>query len=432
MALAAACVGLAVLTACVVSYVAVRRELYAQVDDQLVGVRFIAERRSARARADAPVLPLPDDKLVPGPILARLSEPDSKRGGPIAFIQFTARDGTTRALRGQLRLPVTGAVRRIARTGGGQVAPHTISVGGTRLRVAAFAAPGFGAVQVARPLGSIDQVLSRLRLVLLFVLLGGVVIAALLARRIGGRFTGVLTELERSNAALDASMTAQRHLVADASHELRTPVTSLRTNVEVLLESPDLDHAARTEILGDVREQAEELTALVADIIELARGDAQHDEPQDVRLDALVAACVTRARRHAPADVTIVLDALPATLEGVPDRLGRAVNNLLDNAVRHAPPGTTVEVTAGPDGVVVRDHGSGVDPADAPHIFDRFYRGSDDRARPGTGLGLAIVRQVAETHGGRIMVDEAEGGGARFTLHLPARSVDVRAPADAR
>jgi two-component system sensor histidine kinase MprB len=279
--------------------------------------------------------------------------------------------------------------------------------------------PSGGALQFARPLAATDHVLSRLRLVLLFVLAGGVGLAVFLARRVGGQFSTVLGDLERSNEALDASLRAQRQLVADASHELRTPVTSLRTNVEVLLDGDDLDPESRAQLLDDMREQSEELSALVADVIELARGDAQAPEPQDLRIDELATEAVTRARRHAPGDVEIALRVQPATLSGVPERLGRAINNLLDNAVRHAPPGSVVEVVTGPDGVVVRDHGPGIAAEDLPHLFDRFYRGATTRGEQGTGLGLAIVRQVAEAHGGSITARNADGGGAEFRLALP-------------
>jgi two-component system sensor histidine kinase MprB len=165
-----------------------------------------------------------------------------------------------------------------------------------------------------------------------------------------------------------------------------------------------------------VQAQAEELSALVADLIELARGDEAAPAREDVRLDALLAEAIDRARRHAPG-VRFVAALEPAVADGVPDRLARAVNNLLDNAARH---GTRVEVHGGPEGVRVRDNGPGIDPADLPHIFDRFYRGAGDRARPGTGLGLAIVRQVAEQHGGSVFARNADGGGAEFVLKLPS------------
>ena len=116
-------------------------------------------------------------------------------------------------------------------------------------------------------------------------------------------------------------------------------------------------------------------------------------------------------------------------VEGTRERLARAVNNLLDNAAKHSPPGGVVEVRVDVHGVRVRDHGTGVDPADLPHLFDRFYRGASARGRPGSGLGLAIVRQVAEQHGGSVRAANADGGGAEFVLELPATAA-AGAPMD--
>ena len=161
--------------------------------------------------------------------------------------------------------------------------------------------------------------------------------------------------------------------------------------------------------------QAEELGALVGDLIELARGDEVSPVLEDVRLDALAGEAIERARRHAPG-VRFTASLEPAVVEGVPDRLARAVNNLLDNAARH---GEHVEIRTGPEGISVRDDGPGIEPADLPHIFDRFYRGAATRGRPGTGLGLAIVKQVAEQHGGSVAASNAVNGGAEFSLHLP-------------
>jgi two-component system sensor histidine kinase MprB len=218
---------------------------------------------------------------------------------------------------------------------------------------------------------------------------------------------------------LQESRAAERRLVADASHELRTPVTSLRTNIEVLITAGDrLGEDERNRLLRDVRAQTEELGSLVNDLIELARGDAPGLEREPVRLDRLVEEAVERAQRHAP-QVRFELSSDELIVDGVPERLGRALNNLLDSAARHSPEGGTVEVTLDEAGVRVRDHGRGVDPADLPHLFDRFYRGAGARGEDGTGLGLAIVRQVAEQHGGSVEASNADGGGACFTLHLP-------------
>ena len=300
---------------------------------------------------------------------------------------------------------------------------------GDHVRVLTVPLERGGSIQLARSLESTDDVLARLRWVLLALIVGGVALAAALGRLAArhlvapvvrvteaarhieetedlGRRIEVTSHDEvgelaaRFNAMLDTlegSIAAQRQLVADASHELRTPVTSLRTNIEVLAENR-LDGAERKRLVADVQAQAEELSALVADLIELARGDQPSPAYEDVRLDALVAEAVERARRHAPG-VTFETALEPAVVDGVPDRLARAVNNLLDNAARH---GRTVTVSADPSGIRVRDDGGGIAPDDLPHIFDRFYRGADARGRPGTGLGLAIVRQVAEQHGGSV------------------------------
>jgi two-component system sensor histidine kinase MprB len=231
----------------------------------------------------------------------------------------------------------------------------------------------------------------------------------------------MLDRLQGSRNALDDSVRAQRQLVADASHELRTPVTSLRTNIEILLQTDDLDPKERHAMLTDVVEQSEELASLVNDLIELARGDEPGPETDDVRLDWVAEESLARARRNAPGlrfEATIE----PALLDGIPERLGRAINNLLDNASRHSRAGGTVELYAGPAGIRVRDHGDGVDEADLPYLFDRFYWGTNSRGRQGSGLGLAIVRQVTEQHDGTASVTNAPDGGAVFTLTLPATS----------
>ncbi len=126
------------------------------------------------------------------------------------------------------------------------------------------------------------------------------------------------------------------------------------------------------------------------------------------------------ARSATPPSIDFRATLEPAVLDGTRERLARAVNNLLDNAAKHSPPGGIVEVYAGPSGVSVRDHGTGVDAEDLPHLFDRFYRGASSRGRPGSGLGLAIVRQVAEQHGGTVRATNTPTGGAEFTLALPA------------
>jgi two-component system sensor histidine kinase MprB len=408
-------VGAAVLIAVVAAYVAVRGELRGQVDEQLAAQAQLVERAEPRLRAFGRGFegPPPGFPALP-----------SRRGGSADYIQFVPE---------------------------GRPGFADAELDGEHVRVLTVALERGGAVQLARSLESTDDVLARLRWVLLALVVAGIALAALLgrlaarhlvapvvrvteaARHIAetedlGRRIEVTSADEvgelaaRFNAMLDTlegSIAAQRQLVADASHELRTPVTSLRTNIEVLAENR-LEPADRARLVADVEAQAEELGALVGDLIELARGDQPSPVHEDVRLDALVAEAVERARRHAP-DVRFELDLQPAVVDGVPDRLARAVNNLLDNAARH---GRTVQVSCGPTGLTVRDDGGGIAPEDLPHIFDRFYRGADARGRPGTGLGLAIVRQVAEQHGGSVAARNADGG-ASFELTLPAANVNI-------
>jgi two-component system sensor histidine kinase MprB len=193
--------------------------------------------------------------------------------------------------------------------------------------------------------------------------------------------------------------------VADASHELRTPVTSLRTNVEVLLAGAELEEGERRALLRDMVEQSEELSGLVGDLIELARGD-QGDPPiEDVALHEVVAEAVERARRHA----------------GAP-RFCTEIDNVLDNAAAHSPPGGVVEVRLR-DGVLeVRDHGPGAPEDELGQLFDHFFRGTQGRGQQGACLGLAIVRQVADAHGATVSAANAPGGGLVVRLAFaPAR-----------
>ena len=231
-------------------------------------------------------------------------------------------------------------------------------------------------------------------------------------------FNAMLDRLETSRDALDESVRAQRQLVADASHELRTPVTSLRTNVEVLLEGGELDPEDRRRLLADVVEQSEELTALVGDLIELARGDQPGPETDDVRLDGVAAESLARARRNAPG---IHFDATPR-----PHRRRRgpgAAGAGHQQPARQRRPALAARRHRGAPGRPRGRRGPRSrrrrGPDDLPYVFDRFFRGTNSRGRQGSGLGLSIVRQVAEQHGGSASVTNAVDGGAIFTLHLP-------------
>ncbi|HEY4811015.1 MAG TPA: HAMP domain-containing sensor histidine kinase [Solirubrobacteraceae bacterium] len=384
--------------------------------------------------------------------------PNQVRG----YQQVVGAKGTIliRSARG-VSLPVDAHTRLLAANGGVSFFRDAY-VGGTHLRILAEPLGSGRAVQFAQPLTEVDSLLSRLRLILVLLDIGGIALAALLGRLVSGAavqplkrltqttehvaltqdlsrriqlagadelgrlassFNAMLDALEHSMSALDASVHAQRQLVADASHELRTPVTSLRTNIEILQQQgQELSPEDTSRLLSDVVEQIEELTLLMNDLIELARGEEPRADAEDLRLDLLVSEVLERTRRNSPATP------LPVELErtfvtGVPARLERAIANLLDNAIKYSPPGEPVEVRLRDGALTVRDHGPGISAEDLPHIFDRFYRGAEARGRPGSGLGLAIVRQVASQQGGSITAEPAPGGGTLMRLHLPGAEV---------
>jgi two-component system sensor histidine kinase MprB len=329
-----------------------------------------------------------------------------------------------------------------------QVRLFTSSIG---LLILLMYFPG-GLVQIARPLTEVDDALRQLLYVVIAV--GGVGI--LLAAGIGwvvaraalapvSRFTrrtealtanpdlsqrleiqgqDELARLARSfNATLDAlerSAEAQRHLVADASHELRTPIASLRANIQVLQDADLLPEADRESLRADIIAELDELAAVVGDVVELARGSKPSDVVDDVRIDQIVRALVERAERRAGDGVTFRVGLQPTVVSGEPERISRAVSNLLDNARRWSPPGGVVEVALRDGTLTVRDHGPGFEEDDLPRVFERFFRSDRARAMQGSGLGLAIVRQAAEAHGGRAEAHNAPGGGALVRVRFNA------------
>jgi two-component system sensor histidine kinase MprB len=219
--------------------------------------------------------------------------------------------------------------------------------------------------------------------------------------------------------ALEKSLGQQRQLILDASHELRTPLASLRTNVEVLHDVARLSVEQRRALLDGIVTQLDELTGLVADVVELARGDAPESALENVALDDLVSHAVDRARRHWP---NLVFDCAvePVVVRGIPARLDRAVANLLDNAGKFSPSGGVVDVRLDQNGTLtVADVGPGIPEAALGHVFDRFYRADEARALPGSGLGLSIVKQVVDGHGGTVSLGNRESGGTVASLWLP-------------
>jgi len=304
-------------------------------------------------------------------------------------------------------------------------------------------------IQISSSLVEVDRNLSHLRELLVLISLGGIGVAALLGAAVSRTAvaplrrltetteriidTGDLSErtgqrgrdeisrlsgrLDELLATLESSLQTQRQLVADASHELRTPIATLRANFEVLADPGALDAGERAELLVDVRDELESITALVGELVELARGEELDVAARDFRLDEVVQGAVDRAARRAP-DLSFRTRLEPSVVTGVPERVERAVANLLDNARKWSPAGEAVDVAVR-DGVVeVRDRGPGIADEDLPLVFNRFYRSAKARGMPGAGLGLAIVKQIADAHGGMITVDAAPGGGAVLRLQL--------------
>jgi two-component system sensor histidine kinase MprB len=232
--------------------------------------------------------------------------------------------------------------------------------------------------------------------------------------RLRRAFNRLLQEVERSQDA-------QRQLILDASHELRTPLTSLRANAQVLGRLGELDDDDVAQLSDDMVTQVDELTSLVGDLTELTQGEHSVEEPTTFDLADLVAESTEIAETHARRkEVTFSLASSPCTVHARRNRVARAVGNLLDNAIKFSPPGGTVSVSCAVGEVVVEDQGPGIDEADLPRVFDRFYRSPRSRGLPGSGLGLAIVAQVAREADGDADAGRSDAlGGARVSLRLP-------------
>jgi two-component system, OmpR family, sensor histidine kinase MprB len=450
---AAAAVAVGVVVASVIVFFLVRGELRASIDRGL-------EKKAAHI-ADGPLAGGPGER-------SRLADrgrrplPDE----PGHYLQLVDTAGVaTRPRRETPPLPVSTQTRDVA-AGRADAFFSEAHVRGVHVRMLTAPVAAGGAVQVTRPMTEVDDQLAQIKLWLFLVALGGVATAVLIGLLVAraaltplkkltktaeyvtrtrdlrsridvdsgdelGRLAVTLnTMLEALEQALDATERAvrsQRQLVADASHELSTPLTSLRTNIELLLRSDELPRRDREEIARDVIEQLAEMSHLIDELVELAHGDEQPFEPEEVRLDVVVDDAVARILRGFP-QVDVVADVRPTVVMGMQPLIARAVTNLLENAAKWSPADRPVEVRVADGSITVRDHGPGIAKEDLPHVFDRFYRARNARRTPGSGLGLAIVKQVAEAHGGSVSAEAPPGGGTlmRLTLPLASRDVDTR------
>jgi two-component system sensor histidine kinase MprB len=432
---ATAAVTLAIALAAPAAYVIVRNQLRNEVDNAL----------SSRARQVASI-PLHQSIDAEGHPVVEI--PPARFGSAGGYVQYVTESGQVGRPAGE---PYALPVRHARDVAAGKLRQEYFDtrLAGTHVRVLTLQTQPGLAVQVARDLSEVDAALGRIRTFLLIGVVGGIALAALLGlvvaravlapvRRLTAATEHVTTTRDLTSriedsgsshdelarlassfntmlAALEESALAQRQLVSDASHELRTPLTSLRTNIEVLARDESMARDEREALLRDVTEQLTEMTALISELVELARGDLQPDEPEDVRLDLVTADAIARAERNRPG-VSIKPELEETTVTGAPRTIERAVSNLLDNAAKWSPPGGEIEVSVKDGQVTVRDHGPGIADSDLPYVFDRFYRAPSARGKPGSGLGLAIVRQVAEAHGGTVVAERPEGGGTRLRL----------------
>ena len=432
-------VGLAVAFVAMGAYVTVRMQLQSSLDQSLLDRAHQAASSNALADLLNTNSTLPSAALGAADVRIALVTPGQQP-------RSNDRVGPTLVL-GQPELKV--AERRSS------YSLRTISADGQDYRVVAVPVENGQALVLAQSLAPQQDVLDRLGAVMLLFGLAGVIAAGMagwgVARnglRPVRRLTSSVEHIARTEdltplpvegddeiarlatafnqmlTALSASRDRQRQLVADAGHELRTPLTSLRTNLDLLAQADGsggahgLPPQARAELLEDVRAQIEELTTLIGDLVELARDDPMTHVVEAVDLAEVVDRAVIRVRRRAPG-LTFDVEGRPWWVVGEPAALERAITNLLDNAAKWSPPEGTVTVRLADGVLTVDDQGTGIAPADLPHVFDRFYRSQESRSMPGSGLGLSIVRQVAGRHSGTVVASSSPGGGARLTLWLP-------------
>jgi len=414
-------------------YVSMRSDLLRNVDDGLEH-RALVFQSGVRGTT-----PPPEDlaSTLPGP-----------RFGQREYFQIVTAKGVTRPANDNDAIPIDARTRAVA-SGEGRAYFSSTHIAGIHARVLTVPIGRKAALQIASPLDSVDRELHRLRLILLLVSLAGVALAtaagglvshtALVAvRRVTDAAERVTSTLDTSErvpehgkdelarlavsfnamlAALQEAIETQKRFVADASHELLTPVTSLQTNLEVLAKAPRLPAKKRKDLIGDVLGELHEVRKLIGNLVELARGE-RGEQRQQVRFDGLVNDCIDQATLRYPG-LHFAAELEPTTVEGDSYRLERAVGNLLENAAKWSEPGGLVEVGLSGGELTVRDRGPGVSDEDKPHVFERFYRAAAARGMPGSGLGLAIVREIVEAHGGTVEVADAEGGGALLRLRLP-------------
>jgi two-component system sensor histidine kinase MprB len=374
--------------------------------------------------------------------------PDAGVFQPASAAQLVATNGTvTACIKGGPVLSITDHDRSLA---AGGIDLRTVTIAGERYRVLATPWHDGGTLQIARSLGESDALLRRLRLQLFGLVAGGIVLAAVLGWAVATRLARPITRLRDAahriattldlSAPVDVSGSGevgslaasfstmvqavarsqeqQRQLVSDASHEMRTPLTSLRSNVELLGQIDRLPREEREDVVTDVLEDVDELALLLAELVDLASDLTEAEPTELVALGDLARAVAERAERRSDRSPSVSDDG--SEVQARPRQLERAVSNLVDNAIKYSERDTPIEIGIAAGTLVVRDRGPGIPVGDLDRVFDRFYRAVDVRTQPGSGLGLAIVQQIVSGHGGHVFARNREGGGAEVGFTLPA------------
>jgi signal transduction histidine kinase len=426
-------------------YVVLRANLFEQIDTRL------HERADLMTR----MLETDSDGTNGSARIPPLVEFDS----PGIYVELIDSDGQVRVSSPNLaggRLPTDPALDAAARAGRTEIG--TITAGGDeQLRLLMRPARPDGILVVAESLEPLERTLAQARILLLAcgalalvlvtsgaALLTGRALAPIgrLTRAAGmiagtghyqqrvpaprrndevGQLAATINELI---ATVERTLGQQRQLLADTSHELRSPLTVVLANLNLL--SRNIDEHEHALSVGEATAEAQRMRRLVNDLLLLARADAaQAIARAPVRLDQLVEETLAVAARQMPEYATDSEIDQPIVVQGDQERLTQLVRNLLENATQHTPPGTHIHVrlrrTHDQVELAVIDSGPGIATEHLPHIWDRFYRVDKARSRVlgGTGLGLAIVKYIAEAHGGSVHVVSAPGAGTTFSMLLP-------------
>jgi two-component system sensor histidine kinase MprB len=426
------------------SYLSTASQLRSGIDDTL------------RSRAAAANLPTSD--------VGRRNEHDGGDGGthPASTTGCPTAGAFSPASAAQIVTP-TGVVT--ACIGGGKILPteeedravpagtvrlRTVNVDGEKFRILTTRWQSGGTLMIGRSLAESEPLLSRLRLrlgalvALATALAAGLgwAVANWLARPIArlrdaahniattldlttpididasGEVGSLASSFSTMVAAVRRSQEQQRRLVADASHEMRTPLTSLRSNLELLGKIERLPQAERSEVISDVLDDVDELSTLLGELVDLASDLATAEPEEQVRLGDLSRAVAARTQRRTERAVTVVESDATCEVTVRPRQIERAISNLVDNAVKYSAPDQPIEVVIDGTTLQVRDGGRGIPEGDLERIFDRFYRALDTRGEPGSGLGLSIVAEIVRSHGGDVFARNRAGGGAEVGFAL--------------